>query len=108
MHSDSVQGDPNSLNEKRLKEEVTPMSGARALDILSQIEGRTYERQGLQQLCLGLIADGVEEAIDQLVVDDAVGQMFHDGKDYKALDYSRLGGPPDPGGQQSQRPRQVS
>ena len=90
VHSDNVYGDPGSLSDKRLKEELTTVSGAQALSVLSQIEGCTYERTDLQQRRLGLIADEVEEAIDQLAIDNAVGSKWHAGDDYKTLDYSRL------------------
>ena len=66
------------------------MSGAQALSVLSQIEACTYERTDLQQRRLGLIADEVEEAIDQLAIDNVVGSKWHDGEDYKTLDYARL------------------
>ena len=55
-----------------------------------QIQGCTYERTDLQQRCLGLIADEVEEAIDQLAIDNVLGTKWHQGEDYKTLDYSRL------------------
>ena len=93
VHSDNVIGDPNSLSDARLKEEVTSVSGAQALGVLSQIQACTYERPDLQQRRLGLIADEVEEAIDQLAVDNVdnvVGSKWHQGKDYKTLDYARL------------------
>ena len=66
------------------------VSGAQALGVLSQIQACTYERPDLQQRRLGLIADEVEEAIDQLAIDNVVGSKWHDGEDYKTLDYSRL------------------
>ena len=89
-HSDNVIGDPNSLSDARLKEEVTSVSGAQALSVLSSIQGCTYERPDLQQRRFGLIADEVEEAIDQLAIDNAVGSKWHEGDNYKTLDYSRL------------------
>ena len=66
------------------------MSGDQALNVLSQIQGCTYEREDLQQRRLGLIADEVEEAIDQLAIDNVLGSRWHEGEEYKALDYSRL------------------
>ena len=90
VHSDNVIGDPNSLSDARLKEEVTSVSGAQALGVLSQIQACTYERPDLQQRRLGLIADEVEDAIDQLAVDNVVGSKWHGGETYKTLDYSRL------------------
>ena len=89
VHSDNVHGDPASLSDRRLKEEITPISGTQALSILSQIQGCTYDREDLGQRRLGLIADAVEEAIEQLAVDNVVGSKWQ-GEEYKTLDYSRL------------------
>ena len=66
------------------------MSGTQALDVLTQIQGCTYEREDLQQRRLGLIADEVEDAIDQLAIDNVVGSKWHNGDEHKTLDYSRL------------------
>ena len=61
-----------------------------ALSILSQIQGCTREREDLQERRLGLIADKVEEAIDQLAVGNVVGSKWHNSGQHKTLDYSRL------------------
>ena len=91
VHSDNVIGDVASLSDKRLKEEITSVSGAQALSVLSKIQGCTYERADLDQRRLGLIADNVEESITELAIDNVVGSKYHhDGKEYKTLDYSRL------------------
>ena len=90
VHSDNVHGDPSSLSDARLKSEVTPVSGDQALNVLSQIQGCTYEREDLQQRRLGLIADEVESAIDQLAIDNVVSSKWHNNEQYKTLDYSRL------------------
>ena len=90
MHSDNVIGDAASLSDKRLKEEITSVSGTQALSVLSQIRGCTYERPDLQERRLGLIADDVEDAIDQLAIDNVVGSKWHDSDEYKTLDDSRL------------------
>ena len=90
VHSDNITGDSASLSDSRLKEEVTSVSGAQALSVLSQIRGCTYERPDLQQRRLGLIADEVEESIDQLAIDNLVGSKWHGGQEYKTLDYARL------------------
>ena len=66
------------------------MSGTQALDVLNQIQGCTYEREDLQQRRLGLIADEVEDAIDQLAIDNVVGLTWHEEQNYKTLDYARL------------------
>ena len=90
VHSDNIIGNPASLSDKRLKEEIDPVSGTQALDVLSQIQGCTYERTDLQERRLGLIADEVESAVDQLAVDNVVSSKWHNGDNYKTLDYSRL------------------
>ena len=90
VHSDNIHGDPSSLSDRRLKEELDFVSGTQSLDVLSQIQGCTYERPDLQQRRLGLIADEVEEAIDQLAIDNVLGSKWHNGEEYKSLDYSRL------------------
>ena len=90
VHSDNIIGNPASLSDKRLKEEIDPVSGAQALDVLSQIQGCTYEREDLQQRRLGLIADEVEAAIVGLGVDNVCGSKWHNGDTYRTLDYGRL------------------
>ena len=89
-HSDNAHGDPSSLSDARLKDAITPIAGTQALDILSQIQGCTYDRGDLGQRRCGLIADEVENAIEQLAVDNVVSSKFHNGDQYKTLDYSRL------------------
>ena len=78
------------MSDARLKTEVTHVSGTQALDVLTQIQGCTYEREDLQQRRLGLIADEVEDAIQQLAIDNVVGSKWHNGDEHKTLDYSRL------------------
>ena len=90
MHSDNIIGDPASLSDARLNSEIIPVSGEQALGVLSQIQGCTYERIDMEQRRLGLIADGVEEAIEELAVDNVIGQKWHEGEEYKSLDYNRL------------------
>ena len=68
----------------------TPMPGAQTLDMLSQIQGCTYERPDLDQRRLGLIADEVEEAIEQFATGNIVGSKWHDEAEYKTFDHSRL------------------
>ena len=77
------------MSDRRLKDEIDFLSGEQSLDVLSQIRGCTYERLDLEQRRLGLIADEVEEAIDQLAIDNVVGSKWQ-GEEYKTLDYSRL------------------
>ena len=50
----------------------------------------TFSRSDLQQRRLGLIADEVGEAIDQLAIDNVVASKWHEGDNYKTLDYARL------------------
>ena len=95
IHSDCVIGDPASLSYSRLKEEVPPIPGNQALSMLSQIQGCAYEREDLDQRRLGLIADEVESAIEELAIDNVIGSKWHGSKwhndgQYKTLDYSRL------------------
>ena len=90
MHSDNIIGDPASLSDARLKSEVTSVSGEQALSVLSQIQGCTYEREDLEERRLGLIADEVELAIDQLAIDNVISSKWHNNEQYKTLDYSRL------------------
>ena len=68
---------------------MTPVSGDQTLSV-SQNQGCTYARPGLQQWRLGLIADEVEEAIDQLAIDRVVSSKWHGNGERKTLDYNRL------------------
>ena len=78
------------MPDARLKTEVTPISGSQALDVLSQIQGCTYNREDLNQRRVGLIADEVEDAIGQLACDNIISSKWHNDAEYKTLDYSRL------------------
>ena len=90
VHSDQVYGDPSSLSDGRLKTERTVVSGQQAQSALSQIEAYTYERVDIGERRLGLIADVVESACEQLGVDNVVSSKFYKDDQYKTLDYSRL------------------
>ena len=90
VHSDHIYGDPGSLSDTRLKDHRDSVTGDQALSVLSQIQACTYERSDLQQRRLGLIADEVETAVEQLAIDNVIGSKWHNGEDYKTLDYSRL------------------
>ena len=90
LHSDCIIGDPNSLSDGRLKSERTELSGQQAENILKQIKSYTYEREDIGERRLGLIADEVESAIEQLGIDNVVSSKFHKDDQYKTLDYSRL------------------
>ena len=50
-----------------------PGTGDQALNVRSEIRGSTYERDDLQQRRLGLIADQVEAAIEELAAEQAAG-----------------------------------
>ena len=89
-HADNIYGNIASLSDARLKTEVTPISGEQALDVLSRIEGCTYEREDLGQRRVGLIADEVEEAIQELAIDNVVSSKWHNNDQYKTLEYDRL------------------
>ena len=73
-----------------LKTEVTPISGTQALEVLSQMQGCTYNREDLVQRRLGLIANQVGHAIGQLAIDNVVSSKLHNDDQYLTLDYSRL------------------
>ena len=92
IHSDCISGDPNSLSDGRLKSERTELSGQPAQNILKHIKPYTYERDdiGGGERRLGLIADEVESAIDQLAFGNTVSSKWHNYGQYKTLDYSRL------------------
>ena len=90
IHSDCITGDPNSLSDSRLKSQRTLLSGQQAQNVLNQIKSYTYDREDLDQRRVGLIADEVESAIDQLAIDNVVSSKWHNGGQYKTLDYSRL------------------
>ena len=90
VHSDNIHGDPGSLSDARLKTEVTPIAGGQALDVLSRIRGCTYEREDLGQRRVGLIADEVETAIQELACDNIISSKWYNDGEYKTLDYGRL------------------
>ena len=90
LHSDCIIGDPNSLSDSRLKSERTELSGQQAQNILKEIKSYTYEREDIAERRLGLIADQVESAIEQLAIDNVVSSKWHEDDQYKTLDYSRL------------------
>ena len=58
--------------------------------MLSQIEAYTYEREDIGERRLGLVADDVESAIEQLAIDNVISSKYHKDDQYKTLDYSRL------------------
>ena len=89
-NADNIYGNIASLSDSRLKREVTPISNEQALDVLSQIKGCTYEREDLGQRRVGLIADDVEEAIEQLACGNVVSSKWHIDDQYTTLDYGRL------------------
>ena len=67
-----MSGDPNSLSDTRLKSERNELSGQQAQNILNQITSYTYEREDIGERRLGLIADEVESAIEELAIDNVV------------------------------------
>ena len=71
--------------------ERTELSGQQAQNILNQLKSYTYERDDIGERRLGLIADEVESAIDQLAIDSVVSSKWHKDGQYKTWDYSRLG-----------------
>ena len=91
VHSDCIHGDVQSLSDGRLKTERTEVSGQQAQNILNQIKSYTYSRSDILERRLGLIAQEVQSAVDQLAIDDhVVSSKWHNDDHYKTLDYSRL------------------
>ena len=88
--ADNIYGNIASLSDARLKTEVTPISGEQALDVLSRIDGCTYEREDLDQRRMGLIDGEVELAIQELAIDNVVSSKRHLDDEYTTLDYGRL------------------
>ena len=78
------------MSDGRLKSERTELSGQSAQNILKQIKVYTYERDGIGERRLGLIADEVESAIDQLAIVDVVSSKWHKDGQHKTIDHSRL------------------
>ena len=89
-HSDNVVGDPGSLSDTRLKTNQNLVSPEQALNVLGKIEAYTYGREDLKQRRLGLIADQVQDTIQELGIDNVVSSKWHSDDIYKTLDYSRL------------------
>ena len=90
LHSDCIIGDPNLLSGGRLKSERTVLDGQQAQNILKEIKSYTHEREDIAERRLGLIADQVGSAIEQLAIDNVVSSKWHEDDQYKTLDYSRL------------------
>ena len=57
--------------------ERTELSGHQAQNVLNQIRAYTYERDDIGERRLGLIAQEVETAIDQLAIDNVVSSKWH-------------------------------
>ena len=83
-------GDSASLSDSRLKENRDPVSGNQSLSIINKIQAYTYDRPDLEERRLGLMAQEVEEAVEELAIDNVTGTRWHEGQSYKTLDYSRL------------------
>ena len=58
--------------------------------MLQHIDGCTYNREDLGQRRMGLIAQEVEDAIQELAIDNVVNTRWHLDDDYRVLDYARL------------------
>ena len=54
--------------------------------MIGKIEAYTYDREDLQQRRLGLIADQVQDAIQELGIDNVVSSKWHSDDIYKTLD----------------------
>ena len=57
--------------------------------MLGTIKAYTYDKEDLQQHRLGLIADQVQEAIQELGIDNVVSEKWHREDNYTMLDYGR-------------------
>ena len=91
VHSDNVYGGPGSLSDARLKEEATSVSGDQALRVLSQIEAYTYKRKDIGERRLGfLVDDRLETALEELAIDNVLGQRWYNNDSYRTIDYSRM------------------
>ena len=66
------------------------LSPEQALGVLGKIEAYTYDKEDLKQRRLGLIANEVQDAVQELGIDNVVSERWHSDDIYKTLDYSRL------------------
>ena len=92
----TLYGDPSSLSDQRLKENLLEVTPEQCLNTLRHIKPQTYDRNDLGERRLGLIADECEEALEKagIEVDNVIGQRHWqvDGESdvYKTLQYERL------------------
>ena len=85
-HADHAYGDPGSISGAMLKTNQVLVSPEQALGVIGKIKAYTYGREDLQQRRLGLIADQVQYAIQELGIDNVVSERWHNDDNYKTLD----------------------
>ena len=59
--------------------------------MLSQIEAYTYKRKDIGERRLGfLVDDRLETALEELAIDNVLGQRWYNNDSYRTIDYSRM------------------
>lgn len=69
-------------SDERYKENITPISGIEASEIISNIEGVRFNMKGDSQLTTGVIAQQVKEVAPEIVSEDNQGML--------SLDYTKI------------------
>ena len=94
--SQTIKGDPSSLSDLRLKQNLLEVTPEQCLNTLRQIKPQTYDRIDTGERRLGLVADQCEAAFETagVEVENVIGQRHWqvDGERdvYKTLQYERL------------------
>jgi len=93
-HGDNVYTSVSSSSDIRLKSDFSPVSGSQALRVLSGISCQTYN--AFEERRLGLVAQQVQESIEELAIDNVVGikslspSQGEPAQDFLTLQYERL------------------
>ena len=94
VHGDNVYTSVASTSDRRLKSELSEVSGTQALRVLSSISCQTYNACGERRL--GLLADQVGQQLEELAIDNVIGsKVVSNGEgeppqEYLTLQYERL------------------
>ena len=94
VHGDNVYSSVSSSSDRRLKSDFSEVSGSQALRVLSGISCQTYT--AFEERRLGLVAQQVQESIEELAIDNVVGSKTlspsegEPAQDYLTLQYERL------------------
>ena len=94
VHGDNVYTSVASSSDRRLKSNLTEVSGTQALRVLSGISCQTYD--AFEEHRLGLIADEVQTSVEELAIDYIVGSTIlskgegEPPREYLTLQYERL------------------